>query len=137
MVIVGANGIGKTTLMKLLSGEFDIKSIDGIQPVKTYPKMRLGYFHQHSKDHLPENKTPIEFLEEVVSAYRQGEDPQQIVRKYLGTIGLDGKMHKQQMKSFSGGQKARVVMVQMLIMAPHLLLLDEPTNHLDIETIEA
>lgn len=137
MVIIGANGVGKTTLMKLMSGEIDIGTVDGVLPIKTYPKMRLGYFHQHSKDHLPEDKTPIEFLEEVASKYRIDEDPVQIVRKHLGMIGLDGKMHKQKMGSFSGGQKARVVMVQMQIMAPHLLFLDEPTNHLDIETIEA
>ncbi len=60
----------------------------------------------------------------------------QEVRKYLGTIKLEASAHNKKIGELSGGQKARVAMVKLIIERPHFLLFDEPTNHLDIETVE-
>jgi ATP-binding cassette subfamily F protein 1 len=61
----------------------------------------------------------------------------QTARNRLGKYGLEGHAHELPMRDLSGGQKARVVLVELSLMAPHMLLLDEPTNNLDIESIDA
>ena len=79
--------------------------------------------------------------EYIKSVYNPGNDEElvgsnldQYIRKQLGTISLEGQAHTKQIKYLSGGQKARVAFVSLILQKPHLLL-DEPTNHLDIESI--
>jgi len=126
--IVGPNGAGKTTLLKLLTGE--IKATKG--DVRRNPRLRMGIYNQHFVDRLPMGKTPIEHLRD-----RFNDLDYQNCRNRLGRYGLEGHAHEVVMRDLSGGQKARVVLVELSLQMPHILLLDEPTNNLDIETIDA
>lgn len=125
IALVGANGSGKSTLIKYFEG-----SLEAVQGSSSWrPGLRVCKFDQHFYSSLPEEKTPIEFLERT-------SVPLDFVRKVLGASGLSGEAQIQKIGSLSGGQKARVYFASISIQAPDILLLDEPTNHLDIETIQ-
>lgn len=126
--IVGKNGVGKSTFLKLLIG--DIQPVTG--SIDIHRRIRLGYYHQHSADVLPKQGTPIDYIRSINPKLKLRE-----IRQHLGSIGLDGKTHVKPMHILSGGQKARVAFVGMYVKKPHIVLLDEPTNHLDIQTIDA
>lgn len=128
MTIVGANGNGKTTVMNLLIGI--LNPIRG--EIKRHGALRIGYYNQHFVDTLPENMTPIEYLQTL-----EKDLSDQDAHKYLGSIGLESFAHTISINNLSGGQKARVVIASIQQYNPHLLFLDEPTNHLDIETVDA
>jgi ATPase subunit of ABC transporter with duplicated ATPase domains len=125
--IVGKNGCGKSTFIKLLKGD--------IQPKKgnilRNENVVVSYFNQHSVEQLPEEQSPLEYLK---NQYPELSD--QELRQYLGKISLESTHHIKPIKILSGGQKMRIVFSEICIKKPHILLLDEPTNHLDIETIE-
>ena len=131
--LIGKNGIGKSSLFKLISGEY--KPTNGSIIIDV--KLKIGYFNQHFETFLDNNKSPIEFLENLVPENLLTNNKMQTVRKYLGNLKLEPKFHNTKIGNLSGGQKARVAFVFLIFQQPNFLLLDEPTNHLDIETIEA
>lgn len=143
-VLVGENGVGKTSFIKLLSG--DVKP--SIGNINFDNRLRVGYYSQDTTNILPLDKSPVEYIESVnemflesiknnISLRDSSNLTTQEIRKLLGTIGLESKTQTKNIRYLSGGQKARVLLASLFVTKPHLLLLDEPTNHLDIETIDA
>ena len=126
ITIVGKNGIGKSTLLKLIAkklpyydGEIDING-------------KLGIYDQHIADILPNDITPVKFLTDTNKKLSDFD-----ARKMLGNIGLAGNLHLNMINTLSGGQKVRVVISNIIASNPDILLLDEPTNHLDITLINS
>lgn len=137
MAIVGPNGVGKSTLMRLITG--DIEPDSGY--VEKNRQCRVGYYSQHFASTLPGDVSAVDYLirlfEQSDPNMEFGENKEQYIRSLLGAIGLEGSHHKNLIQSLSGGQKARVAFVSLFVTRPHVLLLDEPSNHLDIETLQA
>ena len=127
ITIVGLNGCGKSTIMKLLIG--DLKPTSG--NIQKGNNVRVSVFTQHSIETLPFDMTPIEYLQDKYNL------PMEEIRKVLGKIALGKEEHKKPISQLSGGQKMRIVFSEIVIEQPHLILFDEPTNHLDLETIDA
>lgn len=127
VAILGPNGVGKSTFLKLLMS--DITSQKG--EITKNHRLRIGRFDQHSGEHLTAEETPAEYL------MRLFDLPYEKARKQLGTFGLSSHAHTIKMKDLSGGQKARVALAELCLNAPDVLILDEPTNNLDIESIDA
>ncbi|GBG24109.1 ATP-binding cassette sub-family F member 1 [Hondaea fermentalgiana] len=127
ITIVGANGIGKSTLMKLFVG--DLEPTKG--EVKINRGVRIAKYHQHFLDVLPAAETPVDFLRRIHNITYQE------ARNTLGRFGLEGSAHVIKLMNCSGGQKSRVVFANMALQRPSILCLDEPTNHLDLESVEA
>ncbi len=126
--ITGLNGIGKSTLLKLITNK--VKPNSGY--ININPKIRIGVYNQHFVDKLNMNLTPIEYLNNLYK-----DQKYQNIRNILGRVGLEGHAHTINIELLSGGQKARIVFAELILLKPHLLILDEPTNNLDIESINA
>jgi ATP-binding cassette, subfamily F, member 1 len=134
IVIVGPNGVGKSTFLKLITNELEPSEGD----VEFNRRTRLGVYNQHFMDKLPMNKTPVEYLMGQATTFSDEQEfKMQDARKLLGRFGLKGNTHVLRMDKLSGGQKARVVFASLYIENPHIILLDEPTNNLDIESVDA
>jgi len=127
VAIVGPNGVGKSTFLKMLTGKVDI--LDG--EVIRNPRLRIGFYNQHSADQLTLEESPVEYLQ------RNFNMEYQDCRKLLGRFGLAGHAHTIRIKDLSGGQKSRVALADMASREPDMIILDEPTNNLDIESIDA
>ncbi|KAA0189465.1 hypothetical protein HAZT_HAZT007929 [Hyalella azteca] len=127
IAIVGPNGVGKSTFLKLLVGELTPNEGD----VRRNHRLKIGRYDQHSGEHLTAEESPAEYLMRLFNL------PYEKARKALGTFGLASHAHTIKNKDLSGGQKARVALAELCLMAPDVLILDEPTNNLDIESIDA
>ena len=130
VALVGPNGVGKSTLLKLIIGDLD--ATEG--RVSRHPGLRIGRYHQHSVDQLDLNMSPIDWMRH---RFAQKELHVDIWRKRLGQFGLTGKQQTNPIKLLSDGQRARVCFAEIATLEPNMLLLDEPTNSLDIECIDA
>jgi ATP-binding cassette subfamily F protein 1 len=134
IVLVGPNGSGKSTLIKMMTG--DIKPTSGEVSVNT--QAQIGYYNQHFENQLPLDKTPIQYLQTIIPTdFVKDGMIEQSVRSYLGQVKLEANAHNKMIGELSGGQKARVAIIKLIFLQPHILILDEPTNHLDIETVES
>ncbi len=133
--ILGANGQGKSTLVKTVARA--LKPISGI--VTEGKGLNIGYFAQQELDVLRPLDNPLEHMvrmaKEGLPAGQSGRE--QDLRTFLGTFNFSGDMVKQPVGTMSGGEKARLVLCMIVWQRPNLLLLDEPTNHLDLATREA
>jgi ATP-binding cassette subfamily F protein 1 len=126
--IVGPNGSGKSTILKLITGELN----PPVGDIRRNPRLRIGVYNQHFIERLPMDEDPVTYLRRLFN-----DQTYESARKNLGRYGLEKHAHTIPIRDLSGGQKARVVFVELSLMAPHLLFLDEPTNNLDIESIDA
>ncbi|MGY4674868.1 ABC transporter ATP-binding protein [Ursidibacter arcticus] len=126
--LLGRNGAGKSTLIKLLAGEITAQS----GHTQLAKGVQLGYFAQHQLDTLRADENALWHLARLAP-----EKTEQELRNYLGGFDFHGDKVKQAVSSFSGGEKARLVLALIVWQRPNLLLLDEPTNHLDLDMRQA
>jgi len=134
--ILGANGQGKSTLVKTIA-----RTMPQLSGTVTEGKgLNIGYFAQQELDVLRPEDNPLEHMIRLAKDLgpNSGESGrEQDLRNFLGTFNFAGDMVKQAVGTMSGGEKARLVLAMIVWQRPNLLLLDEPTNHLDLATREA
>jgi|TARA_R110000744_G_scaffold33360_6_gene78165 ATP-binding cassette subfamily F protein 3 len=126
--LLGANGNGKTTLLRLLSDRLKVAS----GSLRRSSKLEVGYFAQNQMEELNSDHTPVEelqALEPIVTDLK--------LRTHLGRFGFTKTKADTKIGKLSGGEKARVALAVICRRRPQLLLLDEPTNHLDIDSRQA
>ena len=134
LAVIGENGVGKSTLMKLLMGE--------LQPqfgsIKWTEKARLGYYAQ---DHADDFKSDLSLTDWVAGYARanaaEGEDLETLIRGTLGRLLFSGDEVRKPVKVISGGEQGRMIFGKLMLMKNNVLIMDEPTNHLDMESIES
>lgn len=128
--IIGKNGCGKSTLMKIITG--NLKPDSG--SVEIGDTVRIGYFMQENEP-LDEKMTVLEFVRsigEYVTTATGKATASQMCEKFL----FGPKSQWTPISKLSGGEKRRLYLLSVLMSAPNVLILDEPTNDLDIETLE-
>ena len=128
IALLGANGNGKSTLAKLLSGRLPPMSGNIIKS----SKLEVGYFAQHQSEELPLDMTACAYLTSLMPELSETK-----IRAHLAAFGLNQEKATTQIALLSGGEKARLLFAVMSRKSPALLILDEPTNHLDIEGRDA
>ena len=128
IALLGANGNGKSTLVKLLAGRLAPMAGD----ISKSGKLRIGYFAQHQTDELDMGATPV-----IELGRRRSRDTDLQIRTQLGRFGFSQQRADTKVANLSGGEKARLLFALMTCDQPHILLLDEPSNHLDVDSREA
>ncbi len=128
IALLGANGNGKSTLVRILSSR--LAPLAG--EIHKSGKLKVGYFAQFQTDELDVELTPFETLQ---AAMQEGSEVK--VRAMLSRFGFDKRKADTKVGEISGGEKARLLFCLMSFEAPHIMLLDEPTNHLDIDARQA
>lgn len=129
VAIIGPNGIGKSTLLKITTG--NLAADRGELALGT--NVVIGYFAQDHKDLLHDSAlTPLDFVWNAVPGETSAS-----VRGQLGRMLLSGDEVEKKVTALSGGEAARLVFARLSATKPNFLVLDEPTNHLDLESIEA
>jgi ATP-binding cassette subfamily F protein 3 len=128
IALLGRNGAGKSTMMKMLAGE-----LAGTGKRTEARDLSIGYFAQHQLEQLTTTESPFAHLREIAGPKPAEQD----LRNFLGGFGFSGDRVFEPVGPFSGGEKARLVLALVSYRRPNLLLLDEPTNHLDLEMRQA
>ena len=129
VAILGANGIGKSTLLKCLVGDLTPES----GSVKWSENAKIGYYAQ---DHAHEFSEDISLFD-WMSQWKQPSDDEQAIRGILGRLLFSQDEIKKSVKVLSGGEKGRMLFGKLMLQRPNILVMDEPTNHLDMESIES
>lgn len=122
--LLGHNGAGKSTFIKVLAGELAPQSGQR----RKARDLRIGYFAQHRLEQLDPEAGPLRHMKRIDPEARE-----QSLRDYLGGFAFRGDRVDEAVAPFSGGEKARLALAMLVYRKPQLLLLDEPTNHLDLE----
>lgn len=129
IAVIGGNGVGKSTLMKLL--------MDVIHPdsgkIKWAEKAQLGYFAQDHEADFEEDITLFDWMKQ----WSQPGTDDQVIRGILGRLLFGGDDVKKSVKVLSGGEKGRMLYGKLILETPNVLIMDEPTNHMDMESIES
>jgi ATP-binding cassette subfamily F protein 3 len=128
IALLGANGNGKSTLVKLIAGRLAPMSGQITRP----PRLEVGYFAQHQLDELHVDEGAFAHLRRLMP-----DAPEAKVRARAGAIGFPQALADTPSGQLSGGEKARLLLGLATFAGPHLLMLDEPTNHLDIDSRSA
>jgi ATP-binding cassette subfamily F protein 3 len=128
IALIGSNGIGKTTLLKVINQKLD--PLAG--RLKLGTNVSVGYFTQYQVEELASDDTPLEHMTRAMNGATPGA-----VRAQLGRFGFSGNRATTRVGQLSGGERARLALALITRDAPHLLILDEPTNHLDVDAREA
>lgn len=129
VAILGANGIGKTTLLRTLMGELAPQSGE----IKWSENANIGYYAQDHAAEFAETMTVFDWM----SQWKQAGDDEQAVRGILGRLLFGQDDIKKPVGVLSGGEKGRMLFGKLMMQKPNILLMDEPTNHLDMESIES
>ncbi len=131
IALLGNNGVGKTTLIRLLMGEITPQS----GTIAWAPEVSSGYFPQTSHELFDANLTSaFDWLDRAQDGHGLGK---QEVRGLLGRMLFSGEAALKPVKALSGGEAARLLLARMTLLKPNALLFDEPTNHLDLESVSA
>jgi ATP-binding cassette, subfamily F, member 3 len=125
IALLGSNGNGKSTLVKLLANR--LAPFSGT--ITRAEKISIAYFAQHQLDELNEDASPYDHVRKLMP-----DAPETKVRAHTGAIGFSGKAGDTLVKSLSGGEKARLLLGLATFFGPNMIILDEPTNHLDIDS---
>jgi ATP-binding cassette subfamily F protein 3 len=125
IALLGSNGNGKSTLVKLLANR--LAPFSG--KITRADKISIAYFAQHQLDELNEDGSPYDHVRKLMP-----DAPETKVRGRTGAIGFSGKAGDTVVKSLSGGEKARLLLGLATFFGPNMIILDEPTNHLDIDS---
>jgi ATP-binding cassette, subfamily F, member 3 len=125
IALLGANGNGKSTLVKLLAGK--LAPFSG--KMTRADKLSIGYFAQHQVDELNLDGSPYDHIRKLMP-----DAPESKARARVGAIGFSGKAGDTLVRSLSGGEKARLLLGLATFYGPNMIILDEPTNHLDIDS---
>jgi ATP-binding cassette, subfamily F, member 3 len=125
IALLGANGNGKSTLVKLLAGR--LAPFTG--NITRADKLSVGYFAQHQIDELNSDASPYDHVRKLMPDAVESK-----IRGRIGAIGFSGKAADTLVKSLSGGEKARLLLGLATFFGPNMIILDEPTNHLDIDS---
>lgn len=123
IALLGKNGNGKSTLVKMISGYLPL--LEGTMQKSN--KLKIGYFHQKQTEELPLDLTPTEYMQSL-----QPDKQEKHIRAHLGRFGLEQEKAITKISELSGGEKTRLLFARISIDTPELLIFDEPTNHLDM-----
>jgi len=129
VAVIGANGIGKTTLLRCMTGDLDLDS--GV--VKWSENAGIGYFAQ---DHAADFATDMTLFDWMSQWAKKGDD-EQVILATLGRLLFSRDEHNKSVKVISGGEQGRMLFGKLMLQRANVIIMDEPTNHLDMESIEA
>lgn len=129
VAILGANGIGKTTLLKTLLGELTPEQGE----IKWSENANIGYYAQDHEYEFTQDLNLFDWM----SQWKQPQDDEQAVRAILGRLLFSQDDIKKSVKVLSGGEKGRMLFGKLMLQRPNIIVMDEPTNHLDMESIES
>ncbi len=129
IAIIGENGIGKTTFLRTLMGEYEADT--GF--AKWSENAKIAYYAQDHASDFEEDMNLFDWM----SQWRREGDDEQVIRGYLGRLLFSSDDIKKSVKVLSGGEQGRMLFGKMMMQLPNILVLDEPTNHMDMESIES
>jgi ATP-binding cassette subfamily F protein 2 len=132
IALVGPNGCGKSTLVKLMTGE--LAPTEGT--ISKHQHCVLGLYHQHSHDALDLDLSPLGFMKKTFSPEKGYKRTEEVWRGYLDMFGFSKNQQTTQIGMLSDGQKSRLIFAMLAMKEYSILLLDEPTNHLDVDSVE-
>ncbi|MGJ8693108.1 MAG: ABC-F family ATPase [Thalassotalea sp.] len=131
IAVIGENGVGKTTLLRMLMNDVGYEQTSG--EYTWSENVNIGYYAQDHADAFENDMTLFEWM----SQWRKPEDDEQAVRGYLGRLLFSADDINKSVKVLSGGEQGRMLFGKIMMQRPNILVMDEPTNHMDMESIES